>query len=75
MALVVFNTARTVRRAKRDEENTSSPSSCRERLTVVSTTLCAFLEVQMATVMTTPAAIRNKCLNGNWLSPANTVII
>ena len=72
---VVLRTARTVRRAIFDEEKTSSPSSWRERFTVVSTTLCAFFEVKIATVIMTPAPIRKKCLPGNWLSPANTCTI
>ena len=45
-------------RAAFDEPNISSPSSCRDRSTLVFITFCAFFEVVMATTMTMPASTR-----------------
>ena len=50
--------ARTMLRAAFDEPNISSPSSWRDRSTLVFITLCAFFEVVMATTMTMPASTR-----------------
>ncbi len=49
---------RTRLRDSFDEPNISSPTSCRVRLTEVSTTLRAFLDVASETTITTPAPRR-----------------
>ncbi len=69
---MAFKTLRTVLRAIFEELKTSSPSSCRERLTVVSTTFLAFLDINIAVVIITPAATKKYCLPGNVDGPAKT---
>ena len=50
--------ARTMLRAAFDDPNISSPSSWRDRSTLVFITFCAFFDVVMATIITRPAISR-----------------